>query len=49
MFALKSADVFEVMMVSEVEVGAAATPAPVASARDPLVALARISEGIAGR
>ena len=46
-FALRSADVFEVMMLSEVEVAAQLGPTPVAPVRDPLIALARISEGIA--
>ena len=46
-FALRSADIFEVMMLSEVEVDTQPAATPVASSRDPLIALARISEGIA--
>ncbi|MET0340123.1 MAG: GAF domain-containing protein, partial [Polyangiales bacterium] len=48
-FALQSADVFEVMMATEVEVavGSPAPPPAHAPARDPLTALARIAEGIA--
>lgn len=46
-FALKSADVFEVMMVSEVEVQGAHSAVQPSSPPDALAALARISEGIA--
>lgn len=46
-FALKSADVFEVMMVSEVEVRGAPSVLQPSSPPDALAALARITEGIA--
>jgi adenylate cyclase len=46
-FALKSADVFEVMMLSKVEVTRAPAPRTEPAPRDPLLALARIAEGIA--
>lgn len=45
-FELKSADVFEVMMMSQVEVGAEVVPPEATPTRDALEALARITEGI---
>jgi adenylate cyclase len=47
-FALRSADVFEVMNVSAVEVRVDGAAPPTSSPRDPVLALARVSEIIAG-
>lgn len=46
-FALKSIDVFEVMMLSQVEVRTPKAAPPIVAARDPLQALARITDAIA--